>query len=29
MRLWIKEPLAILAAGAERGVVVDGSQIVE
>ncbi len=29
MRLWIKEPLAILAAGAERGVVVDGSKIVE
>ncbi len=29
MRLWIKEPLAILATGAERGVVVDGSEIVE
>ena len=29
MRLWIKDPLAILAAGAERGVVVEGSQIVE
>jgi 8-oxoguanine deaminase len=29
MRLWIKDPLAILAAGAERGLVVEGSQIVE
>ena len=29
MRLWIKDPLAILAARAERGVVVEGSQIVE
>ena len=29
MRLWIKDPLAILAADAERGVVVDGSRIVE
>jgi 8-oxoguanine deaminase len=29
MRLWIKDPLAILAADAERGIVVEGSQIVE
>jgi 8-oxoguanine deaminase len=29
MRLWIKDPLAILAAGAERGLIVEGSQIVE
>ncbi len=29
MRLWIKDPLDILAAGAERGVVVDGTKIVE
>jgi 8-oxoguanine deaminase len=29
MRLWIKDPLAILAADAERGLVVEGSQIVE
>lgn len=29
MRIWIKDPLAILAPGAERGVVVDGSEIVE
>ncbi len=29
MRLWIKDPLAILAPDAERGVVVDGSRIVE
>jgi 8-oxoguanine deaminase len=29
MRLWIKDPLAILAPDAERGVVVDGSQILE
>ena len=29
MRLWIKDPLAILAADAERGVVVDGAEIVE
>jgi 8-oxoguanine deaminase len=29
MRLWIKDPIAILAAGAERGVVVEGSKIVE
>jgi len=29
MRLWIKDPLAILAAGAERGIVVDGAEIVE
>jgi len=27
--LWIKDPLAILAAGAERGVIVDDSRIVE
>ncbi len=29
MRHWIKDPLAILADGAERGVVVEGSRIVE
>src|ERR1700730_3768892 len=29
MRIWIKNPLAILAAGAERGIVVDGAEIVE
>jgi 8-oxoguanine deaminase len=29
LRLWIKDPLAILGAGAERGIVVDGSRIVE
>ena len=29
MRLWIKDPLAILAPGAERGIVVDGAEIVE
>jgi len=29
MRLWIKDPLAILAAGAERGIVVEGAEIVE
>jgi 8-oxoguanine deaminase len=30
MRLWIKDPLAILAsAGAERGVIVEGTRIVE
>jgi 8-oxoguanine deaminase len=29
MRLWIKDPLAILAADAERGIVVDGAEIVE
>ena len=29
MRLWIKDPLAILAAGAERGIVVEGREIVE
>ncbi len=29
MTLWIKDPLAILAGGAERGVVVDGGRIVE
>ncbi|MGD0722761.1 MAG: 8-oxoguanine deaminase [Roseiarcus sp.] len=29
MRLWIKDPLAILAQGAERGVVVEGARIVE
>ncbi len=29
MRLWIKDPLAILADGAERGLVVEGSEIVE
>ena len=29
MRLWIKDPLAILAAEAERGIVVEGAEIVE
>ncbi len=29
MRTWIKDPLAILAPGAERGVVIDGARIVE
>jgi 8-oxoguanine deaminase len=29
MRLWIKDPLAILAEGAERGVVIEGTRIVE
>lgn len=29
MRLWIKDPLAILAEGAERGIVVEGIEIVE
>src|SRR5271167_5022601 len=29
MRTWIKDPLAIFADGAERGVVVEGTQIVE
>ena len=29
MRLWIKDPLAILGAGAERGIVVEGTRIVE
>ena len=29
MRLWIKDPLAILAADSERGIVVEGSEIVE
>lgn len=29
MRLWIRDPLAILAEGAERGLVVEGSRIVE
>ena len=29
MRLWIKDPLAILAESAERGVVIEGTQIVE
>ncbi len=29
MRLWIKDPLAILAPDSERGVVVEGSEIVE
>ena len=29
MRLWIKDPLAILAEGGERGVVVEGTRIVE
>src|SRR3954451_11884188 len=27
--LWIKDPLAILAEGAERGIVVRGTQIIE
>lgn len=29
MRLWVKDPLAILAEGAERGLVVEGSRIAE
>lgn len=29
MRLWIKDPLAVFAVGAERGVVVEGTRIVE
>lgn len=29
MRLWIKDPLAVLAEGAERGIVVEGTRIVE
>src|SRR5471032_511351 len=29
MRVWIKDPIAILADGAERGLVIDGSRIVE
>ena len=29
MRLWIKDPLAILTEGAERGLVVEGTRIVE
>ncbi|HYA72097.1 MAG TPA: 8-oxoguanine deaminase, partial [Roseiarcus sp.] len=29
MRLWIKDPLAILAEGAERGIVVERTRIVE
>ena len=29
MRLWIKDPLAILAPDAERGIVVEGTEIVE
>ena len=29
MRTWIKDPLAIFAEGAERGVVVEGTRIVE
>ena len=29
MRLWIRDPLAILADGAERGIVVEGTRIVE
>jgi 8-oxoguanine deaminase len=29
MRLWIKDPLAILADGAERGLVVEGTRVVE
>jgi 8-oxoguanine deaminase len=29
MRLWIKDPLAVLATGAERGVVVEDGRIVE
>ena len=29
MRLWIKDPIAILADGAERGVVVEDGRIVE
>ena len=29
MRLWIKDPLAILAADSERGIVIEGAEIVE
>jgi 8-oxoguanine deaminase len=29
MRLWIKDPLAILADGAERGIVVEDGRIAE
>ena len=29
MRTWIKDPLAIFADGAERGLVVEGSRIAE
>src|ERR1700682_2122145 len=29
MRLWIKDPIAVLAEGAERGIVVEGGTIVE
>jgi 8-oxoguanine deaminase len=29
MRLWLKDPLAVLGDGAERGIVVEGSRIVE
>ena len=29
MRLWIKDPLAIFADGAERGLVVEGTRIAE
>ena len=29
MRLWLKDPIAILADGAERGVVVEEGRIVE
>jgi 8-oxoguanine deaminase len=29
MRVWIKDPLAILAQGAERGMVIEGTRIVE
>src|SRR5690349_1890746 len=29
MRLWIKDPLAVLAEGAERGVVIEDGRIVE
>mgnify|MGYP001417971400 FL=1 len=29
MRLWLKDPLAVLAEGAERGIVVEGTRIVE
>jgi 8-oxoguanine deaminase len=29
MRLWLKDPIAVLADGAERGIVIDGTRIVE
>lgn len=29
MRLWLKDPIAVLADGAERGIVIEGSRIVE